>query len=62
MTYFHDGRQYIAVLSGIGGLPGIGLASGQTDAQAGHGAVGAFKGLSDYTAPGGQLTVFALPR
>ena len=61
MTYMHDGRQYIAVLSGVGGWAGIGLAAGLTDPHAGLGAVGGYAALKDYTALGGQLTVFALP-
>ena len=31
MTYVHDDRQYIGVLSGVGGWAGIGLAAGLTD-------------------------------
>ncbi|MCA8880338.1 MAG: methanol/ethanol family PQQ-dependent dehydrogenase [Rhodobacteraceae bacterium] len=31
MTYTHDGKQYVAVLSGVGGWAGIGLAAGLTD-------------------------------
>ncbi|MBV8458903.1 MAG: PQQ-binding-like beta-propeller repeat protein, partial [Acetobacteraceae bacterium] len=61
MTYMHDGKQYVAVLSGVGGWAGIGLAAGLTDPHAGLGAVGGYKALSDYTNLGGQLTVFALP-
>ena len=61
-TYMHGGRQYVAVLSGIGGWAGIGLAAGLTEPSAGLGAVGGYKALSDYTALGGQLTVFALPQ
>ncbi|NAZ37906.1 methanol/ethanol family PQQ-dependent dehydrogenase [Rubellimicrobium sp. CFH 75288] len=61
MTYEHDGRQYVAVLSGIGGWAGIGLAAGLTNPTDGLGAVGGYAALSDYTALGGQLTVFALP-
>ena len=60
-TYEHDGKQYVAVLSGIGGWAGIGLAAGLTEDTAGLGAVGAYKALSSYTNLGGQLTVFALP-
>ncbi|HLS58947.1 MAG TPA: methanol/ethanol family PQQ-dependent dehydrogenase [Paracoccaceae bacterium] len=60
-TYEHDGRQYIAVLSGIGGWAGIGLAAGLTEPTEGLGAVGGYASLSDYTALGGQLTVFSLP-
>jgi len=60
-TYEHDGKQYIAVLSGVGGWAGIGLAAGLTEDTAGLGAVGAYKSLSQYTQLGGVLTVFALP-
>ncbi|MDF2997448.1 MAG: PQQ-dependent dehydrogenase, methanol/ethanol family [Xanthobacteraceae bacterium] len=60
-TYEHKGKQYIAILSGVGGWAGIGLAAGLTDPQAGLGAVGGYAALSNYTNLGGQLTVFALP-
>ena len=42
MTYEHGGKQYIAVLSGVGGWAGIGLAAGllqPENAAAWHGAV-----------------------
>jgi alcohol dehydrogenase (cytochrome c) len=61
MTYTHKGKQYVAVLSGVGGWAGIGLAAGLTDPSAGLGAVGGYSALSSYTALGGQLTVFSLP-
>ena len=61
MTYTNKGKQYVAILSGVGGWAGIGLAAGLTDPSAGLGAVGGYSGLSNYTALGGQLTVFALP-
>jgi lanthanide-dependent methanol dehydrogenase len=61
MTYEHGGKQFIAVLSGVGGWAGIGLAAGLTEPTAGLGAVGGYAGLRNYTALGGQLTVFALP-
>ncbi len=60
-TYEHGGKQYIAILSGIGGWAGIGLAAGLTDPSAGLGAVGGYAALKNYTSLGGQLTVFALP-
>ncbi|MFT0860790.1 lanthanide-dependent methanol dehydrogenase XoxF5 [Ancylobacter sp. G4_0304] len=60
-TYEHKGKQYIAVLSGVGGWAGIGLAAGLTDPNAGLGAVGGYAALSNYTNLGGQLTVFAVP-
>ena len=88
-TYEQGGRQYVAVLSGVGGWAGIGLAAGLTSPEnaaawqgaagratvgralesaernvdtAGLGAVGGYAGLSNYTALGGALTVFALPQ
>jgi PQQ-dependent dehydrogenase (methanol/ethanol family) len=61
-TYENNGRQYIAVLSGVGGWAGIGLAAGLTDPNAGLGAVGGYAALTNYTALGGALTVFALPQ
>jgi PQQ-dependent dehydrogenase (methanol/ethanol family) len=60
-TYEYDGKQYVAVLSGVGGWAGIGMAAGLTGDQEGLGAVGAYKALSSYTALGGTMTVFALP-
>ncbi len=61
MTYSHGGKQYVAVLSGVGGWAGIGLAAGLTNPTDGLGAVGGYAGLRDYTALGGALTVFTLP-
>jgi lanthanide-dependent methanol dehydrogenase len=61
MTYEHAGKQYVAVLSGVGGWAGIGLAAGLTDPHAGLGAVGGYAALNNYTALGGTLTVFTLP-
>ena len=61
MTYEHGGKQYVAILSGVGGWAGIGLAAGLTDPTAGLGAVGGYAGLRNYTALGGGLTVFTLP-
>ncbi len=60
-TYENNGKQYVAVLSGVGGWAGIGLAAGLTDPTAGLGAVGGYAALSNYTALGGTLTVFSLP-
>jgi PQQ-dependent dehydrogenase (methanol/ethanol family) len=61
MTYSQGGKQYVAILSGIGGWAGIGLAAGLTNPQDGLGAVGGYAGLSKYTSLGGSLTVFSLP-
>lgn len=60
-TWTYKGRQYIGVLSGIGGWAGIGLAAGLTKGTEGLGAVGGYKDLANYTELGGVLTVFAIP-
>ena len=54
MTYEHNGKQYVAVLSGVGGWAGIGLAAGLTKGTEGLGAVGGYAALSNYTALGGR--------
>ena len=59
-TYTHNGKQYIAVLSGVGGWAGIGMAAGLGNDTDGLGAVGAYKQLSNYTQLGGVMTVFGL--
>src|SRR5919198_410502 len=59
-TYEHGGKQYIAILSGVGGWAGIGLAAGLTEPTEGLGAVGGYAALKNYTSLGGQLPVFAL--
>jgi len=61
MTYAHKGKQYVSILSGVGGWAGIGLAAGLTNPTDGLGAVGGYAGLKNYTALGGTLTVFSLP-
>jgi glucose dehydrogenase len=48
-TYEQGGKQYIAILSGVGGWAGIGLAAGLTDPTAGLGAVGGYAALRNYT-------------
>jgi lanthanide-dependent methanol dehydrogenase len=63
MTYVGpDGKQYVAILSGIGGWAGIGVAAGigAEDPTAGLGALGAFGDVGNYSNQGGVLTVFAL--
>ncbi|MCK1344453.1 PQQ-dependent dehydrogenase, methanol/ethanol family [Bradyrhizobium sp. CW11] len=60
-TYEHAGKQYVAVLSGVGGQPGQALAAGLNDPNTDLGAVGGNSGLSQYTALGGTVTAFALP-
>src|ERR1700739_3273336 len=60
-TFIHRGKHYIAVLSGVGGWAGIGMAAGLSQDTDGLGAVGAYKALANYTQLGGVLTVFGLP-
>jgi alcohol dehydrogenase (cytochrome c) len=63
MTYNGpDGKQYVAVLSGIGGWAGIGVAAGigAEDPTAGLGALGAFGDAGQFSNQGGVLTVFGL--
>ena len=63
MTYkAPDGKQYVAVLSGIGGWAGIGVAAGigAEDPTAGLGALGAFGDAGQFSTQGGVLTVFGL--
>ncbi|MCU1339610.1 MAG: alcohol dehydrogenase (cytochrome c) [Bryobacterales bacterium] len=60
MTYMHKGKQYVAVLTGVGGWAAIGLAEGLTKGTEGLGAVGLTTSLSDYTNLGGTLVVFSL--
>lgn len=58
-----DGRQYIAILSGVGGWAGA-VVSGNLDPRDPTGAlgfVGAMGDLPEYTTEGGTLHVFALP-
>ena len=60
-TWTHNGKQYVGVLSGIGGWAGIGMAAGLEGDTDGLGAVGAYRNLAKHTQLGGVLTVFALP-
>ena len=58
-----DGKQYIAVLSGVGGWAGA-VVSGDLDIRDGSGALGfvnAMRDLPQYTKKGGTLYVFTLP-
>jgi len=60
ITYTHNGKQYVALLSGVGGWAAIGLAEGLTQGTEGLGAVGLTHSLGDYTNLGGTLMVFSL--
>jgi PQQ-dependent dehydrogenase (methanol/ethanol family) len=58
-----DGKQYVAVFSGVGGWAGA-IVSGGLDARDAGAAMGfanAVKDLPKYTSKGGMLYVFALP-
>ncbi|MDQ3995816.1 MAG: methanol/ethanol family PQQ-dependent dehydrogenase [Gemmatimonadota bacterium] len=57
-----DGRQYVAVLSGVGGWSGAIVAAGldPRDSTAALGFVNAMKDLPRHTTKGGMLYVFAL--
>jgi PQQ-dependent dehydrogenase (methanol/ethanol family) len=58
-----DGKQYIAILAGIGGWPGSVIVNelDTRDATAGHGWGLTMKALQDSTTKGGVLHVFSLP-
>ncbi len=60
ITYMHNGKQYVAVLTGVGGWAAIGLAEGLSQGTEGLGAVGLTRSLADYTNLGGTLMVFSL--
>ena len=58
-----DGKQYIAILSGVGGWAGAIVAGGldPRDGTAALGFVNATADLPQHTSKGGTLYVFALP-
>ena len=58
-----DGRQYVAILSGVGGWAGVVVSAGldPRDPTAALGMAGATADLRNKTTPGGTLYVFALP-
>jgi len=60
IAYMHDGREYIAVLSGVGGWAAIGMTNNLHKGTAGLGAVGLNEALPEYTNLGGTLMVFAV--
>jgi PQQ-dependent dehydrogenase (methanol/ethanol family) len=63
MTYLGpDGKQYVAVYTGVGGWSGaVAFGLSPSDPTGALGFVNAMKDLPEYTAPGGTLYVFALP-
>jgi lanthanide-dependent methanol dehydrogenase len=58
-----DGKQYVAILSGVGGWAGAVVAGDldPRDPSAALGFVGAMGDLPEYTTKGGTLYVFSLP-
>jgi lanthanide-dependent methanol dehydrogenase len=58
-----DGKQYVAILSGVGGWAGAVVSGGLNgvDGTAALGFVNAMSDLGKYTTKGGMLYVFALP-
>jgi PQQ-dependent dehydrogenase (methanol/ethanol family) len=60
ISYTHNGKQFVAILSGVGGWAALGLAAGLTEPTAGLGAVNAAQDLAQYTQLGGDLLVFSL--
>jgi glucose dehydrogenase len=59
-----DGTQYVAILAGIGGWPGV-IANAELDPRTRNGALGftgAVQDLPAYTGAGSELLVFALPK
>ena len=58
-----DGKQYVAVLAGVGGWAGAIVSAGldARDQSAGTGFAHAMRDLPQYTPKGGTLYVFALP-
>jgi lanthanide-dependent methanol dehydrogenase len=58
-----DGKQYVAILSGVGGWAGAIVSNDldPRDTSAALGFVGAMRDLPQHTAKGGTLYVFALP-
>ena len=59
-----DGQQYVAILTGVGGWPGV-VANAQVDPRvrnAALGFVGATQDLPSYTQGGGELVVFSVPK
>ena len=58
-----DGKQYVAILAGVGGWSGAIVAAGldPRDSTAGNGFANAMRDLPNYTTKGGMLYVFGLP-
>ena len=61
-TYANKGKQYVGIMSGIGGWAGIAINLGLTEDTDGAGAAGAYRELSKWNAApgGGAVNVFSL--
>ncbi len=59
ITFQRNGKQYVAVLDGVGGWAAIGLAAGLKNPTEGLGAVNAAMDLGKYTKLGGDLYIFS---
>ena len=62
ITNGHKGKQYVGVLSGIGGWAGVAINLDLTNDTDGLGAAGGYKELVKYNAApgGGGMNVFSL--
>lgn len=62
ITYGHKGKQFVGVLSGIGGWAGVAMNLGLTNETDGLGAAGGYKDLAKWNAApgGGTMNVFSL--
>ena len=62
MTYAYKGKQYVGVLSGIGGWAGVAMNLGLENETDGLGAAGGYKELVNWNAApgGGAMNVFSL--
>ncbi len=60
VAFSFEGRDYVAVLSGVGGWAGAGLAAGLTGGKENETSPQVYAALAKYTALGGALTVFGL--
>lgn len=60
-TYEHKGKQFVGVLSGIGGFAGLALSNDLWNPSEGLVMGNYFAGLNRFTRKGGSLTVFSLP-
>jgi glucose dehydrogenase len=60
IAFERNGKEYVAVLDGVGGWAAIGLAAGLKNPTQGLGAVNAAMDLGKYTKLGGDLFIFSV--